>query len=98
MKRLFDILVSACALTVLSPLMLGVAIAIRRDGGPAFYRQKRLTRDGKVFEVLKFRSMRVDAEKDGVARLSTGDADPRIRRIRTSGACGRWPTICPPTP
>lgn len=81
MKRLFDILVSACALTVLSPLMLGVAIAISRDGGPAFYRQKRLTRDGKVFEVLKFRSMRVDAEKDGVARLSTGDADPRITPI-----------------
>ena len=81
MKRLFDIVVSACALTVLSPLMLGVAIAIRRDGGPAFYRQKRLTRDGKVFEGLKFRSMRVDAEKDGVARLSTGDADPRITPI-----------------
>ena len=81
MKRIFDILVSACALAVLSPLMLGVAIAIRRDGGPAFYRQKRLTRDGKVFEVLKFRSMRVDAEKDGVARLSTGDADPRITPI-----------------
>ena len=81
MKRLFDILVSAGALLVLSPLMIGVAIAIRRDGGPAFYRQKRLTRDGKVFEVLKFRSMRVDAEKDGVARLSTGDGDPRITPI-----------------
>lgn len=81
MKRIFDIVVSACALTVLSPLMLGAAIAIRRDGGPAFYRQKRLTRDGKVFEVLKFRSMRVDAEKDGVARLSTGDSDPRITPI-----------------
>ncbi|MBQ8355527.1 MAG: sugar transferase [Oscillospiraceae bacterium] len=81
MKRLFDIVVSACALMVLSPLMIGVGIAIRRDGGPAFYRQKRLTRDGKVFEVLKFRSMRVDAEKDGVARLSTGDADPRITPI-----------------
>ena len=81
MKRLFDILVSACALLVLSPLMIGVGIAIRRDGGPAFYRQKRLTKDGKVFEVLKFRSMRVDAEKDGVARLSTGDADPRITPI-----------------
>ena len=81
MKRLFDILVSACTLVILSPLMLGVSIAIRRDGGPAFYRQKRLTIDGKVFEVLKFRSMRVDAEKDGVARLSTGDADPRITPI-----------------
>ena len=81
MKRLFDIVVSASALVVLSPLMLGVAIAIRRDGGPAFYRQCRLTKDGKRFDVLKFRSMRVDAEKDGVARLSTGDADPRITPI-----------------
>ena len=81
MKRLFDIVVSAGALIVLSPLMLGVAIAIRRDGGPAFYRQCRLTKDGKRFDVLKFRSMRVDAEKDGVARLSTGDADPRITPI-----------------
>ena len=81
MKRLFDILVSASALVILSPLMLGVAIAIRRDGGPAFYRQCRLTKDGKRFDVLKFRSMRVDAEKDGVARLSTGDADPRITPI-----------------
>ena len=81
MKRLFDIVVSACALIVLSPLMLGVAVAIRRDGGPAFYRQCRLTKDGKRFDVLKFRSMRVDAEKDGVARLSTGDADPRITPI-----------------
>lgn len=80
-KRLFDLLVSACALIVLSPVMLAVAIAIRRDGGPALYRQCRLTRDGRQFELLKFRSMRVDAEKDGVARLSTGDADPRITPI-----------------
>ena len=51
------------------------AIAVRADGGPAFYRQVRLTRDGKPFEVLKFRSMRVDAEKDGVARLAAKDDD-----------------------
>ncbi len=81
LKRLFDIVVSACALIVLSPVMLAVAIAIRRDGGPAFYRQCRLTKDGRRFEVLKFRSMRVDAEKDGVARLSTGDADSRITPV-----------------
>ena len=80
-KRLFDIVVSACALVILSPLMLGVAHAVRKDGGPAFYRQCRLTKDGKRFDVLKFRSMRVDAEKDGVARLSTGDADPRITPV-----------------
>ena len=46
-----------------------------------FYRQRRLTKDGKLFDVLKFRSMRVDAEKDGVARLSTGENDDRITPI-----------------
>ena len=46
-----------------------------------FYRQCRLTKDGKKFNVLKFRSMRVDAEKDGVARLSTGDKDDRITKV-----------------
>ena len=80
-KRLFDIVVSACALLLLSPLMAVIAVIIRLDGGPAFYRQCRLTRDGKRFDVLKFRSMRVDAEKDGVARLSTGEADPRITPV-----------------
>jgi len=45
------------------------------------YRQPRLTKNGKVFHVLKFRSMRVDAEKDGVARLSTGDKDDRITPV-----------------
>ncbi len=79
-KRLFDILVSACALLLLSPVMVAVAIAIRRDGGPAFYRQCRLTKDGRRFNVLKFRSMRVDAEKDGVARLAT-EHDDRITPI-----------------
>ena len=79
-KRLFDIVVSACALIVLSPVMLVVAAAIRRDGGPAFYRQCRLTRDGKRFDVLKFRSMRVDAEKDGVARLAS-EHDDRITPV-----------------
>ena len=79
-KRLFDILVSACALILLSPLMLAVGFAIRRDGGPALYRQCRLTKDGKRFDVLKFRSMRVDAEKDGVARLASAH-DDRITPI-----------------
>ena len=61
--------------------MIVFAILIRRDGGPAFYKQCRLTKDGKEFNVLKFRSMRVDAEKDGVARLSTGENDDRITPI-----------------
>ena len=82
LKRTFDILSSALVLLITSPIFAVTAIAIKlTDGGPVFYRQNRLTRNGKVFQVLKFRSMRVDAEKDGVARLSTGDKDPRITPV-----------------
>ena len=81
-KRAFDIIASLCALIILSPLLLVVSIAIKStDGGPVIYKQTRLTRDGKEFQMLKFRSMRVDAESDGVARLSTGDADDRITPV-----------------
>ena len=81
-KRLFDVALSLLAIVVLSPVMLITAIAIKAtDGGPIFYKQVRLTKDGKLFNVLKFRSMRVDAEKDGVARLSTGDNDDRITPV-----------------
>jgi lipopolysaccharide/colanic/teichoic acid biosynthesis glycosyltransferase len=61
--------------------MLIVALIIKSDGGTALYKQERLTKDGKIFKILKFRSMRMDAEKDGVARLSTGDKDPRVTKI-----------------
>lgn len=81
-KRLVDILVSGVMLIVLSPIMLIVAACIKAtDGGPIFYKQVRLTKDGKTFEILKFRSMRVDAEKDGVARLSTGSKDDRVTPV-----------------
>ena len=81
-KRLFDIVVSLVALGVLSPTFLIISIAIKaNDGGPIFYKQRRLTKDGREFNVLKFRSMRVDAEKDGVARLSTGDSDSRVTSV-----------------
>lgn len=81
-KRLVDIVLSAIALVIASPVILVTSILIKReDGGPVFYRQTRLTKDGKEFDILKFRSMRVDAEKDGVARLSSGDNDDRITRI-----------------
>ena len=81
-KRALDIAVSGLAFIVLSPMMAAVAIAIKlTDHGPVFYRQCRLTKDGKKFDVLKFRSMRVDAEKDGVARLSSGDHDDRITPV-----------------
>lgn len=81
-KRLLDIVISAVALVVLSPIFLVTAIAIKAtDHGPVFYKQIRLTKDGKEFGILKFRSMRVDAEKDGVARLSSGDHDDRITPV-----------------
>lgn len=88
-KRLLDIVISAVALVVLSPIFLVTAIAIKvTDHGPVFYKQIRLTKDGKEFGILKFRSMRVDAEKDGVARLSSGEHDDRITHVgRVIRAC-----------
>lgn len=81
-KRLFDIITSSLALIILSPIFLVTAIAIKStDKGPVFYKQCRLTKNGKKFMIHKFRSMRVDAEKDGVARLSTGEKDDRITPI-----------------
>ena len=81
-KRIFDFFVSLVGIIVLSPIMAITAIAIRLyDGGPALYKQIRLTTDGKEYKIWKFRSMRVDAEKDGVARLSSGDKDDRITPI-----------------
>lgn len=81
-KRVFDVISSGIVLLLASPVMFATALAIKlTDGGPIFYKQTRLTKDGKEFGVLKFRSMRVDAEKDGVARLSTGDKDPRITPV-----------------
>ena len=75
-KRGMDIALSLAALVILSPLMLVTAAAIKLyDGGPVFYKQIRLTKDRKEFYVYKFRSMRVDAEKDGVARLASQGAD-----------------------
>ena len=81
-KRLFDLAGSALLLLLLSPVILVTAIAIRLDdGGKVFYRQTRLTKDGKKFKIFKFRSMREDAEQDGVARLSSGDSDDRVTRV-----------------
>lgn len=75
-KRLMDILLSLIALLVFSPIMLVTAAAIKAyDGGPVFYKQLRLTKDRKEFYVYKFRSMRTDAEKDGVARLAQTNDD-----------------------
>ncbi len=78
-KRLFDILFSAGALIVLAPLMLAVALWIKIDSpGPVLFRQARVGRGGKLFDILKFRSMRVDTAAQG-PQLTVGD-DPRITR------------------
>lgn len=80
-KRVMDIVLSLIAIVISSPFMLFTAAAIKLyDGGKVFYRQTRLTKNGKKFEVIKFRSMIQDAEKDGVARLAK-DGDDRITPV-----------------
>ena len=80
LKRTLDIILSALALVALSPVFLVVSILIRSDdGGSILFRQKRVTRDGKLFTIYKFRSMREDAEKDGAQ--FTIDDDPRITKV-----------------
>ena len=82
LKRLFDLSVSTIGLLVLSPFMIVIAAIIRiSDGGSAIYKQERLTKNGALFKIYKFRTMCVDAENDGIARLSTGDDDVRVTRI-----------------
>jgi len=79
-KRVFDIVASGLALVVLSPVMLVCAIWIKRDSeGPVIFRQDRLTKDGRVFKMLKFRSMVQDAEKHGTG-LFNYEGDPRVTR------------------
>ena len=74
-KRMFDIICSMLMLVILSPVMLIISLLVKGyDGGPIFYKQERLTQDGKVFLVYKFRSMRVDSEKAG-ARLAMKNDD-----------------------
>lgn len=81
LKRAMDILISLTGLIVTSPLMLLIAIAIKKeDNGPVFYKQKRATINGREFSILKFRSMIVNAETAGLAIPATGD-DPRITKV-----------------
>jgi sugar transferase (PEP-CTERM system associated) len=80
-KRVFDVVSSAVLLTLASPVMVLTALAIRLDSpGPILYRQERVGLAGKGFSCIKFRSMRTDAEKDGVARWATKN-DSRITRV-----------------
>ena len=80
LKRVLDIVLSLIFLRLLSPLFIIVALGIvLEDHGPVFYRQKRCTIGGRVFPMIKFRSMVVDAEKNGI--LPCTDKDPRVTRV-----------------
>lgn len=91
LKHFFDVLLSATALIVLSPLMLLTAICIKaEDGGPVFYSQLRAGKDGKLFRFYKFRSMYVDADQklDELRSRNESDGptfkindDPRITKV-----------------
>lgn len=81
MKRLFDIFGSLIAIVLLAIPFLIIALMIKlNDGGPVFYTQERLTINRKVFQIIKFRSMKVDSEVDNIARLAKKD-DDRITPI-----------------
>jgi exopolysaccharide biosynthesis polyprenyl glycosylphosphotransferase len=80
-KRGIDLVIATVALIVFSPVMLAVAIAIWiEDRGPIFYRQVRMGLDGKPFEIVKFRSMRVGAENETGAKWAERD-DPRRTKV-----------------
>lgn len=73
-KRMLDLFVSISVLVLLSPLLLFIAIRVKLSSpGPILYKQERVGKDGKVFKILKFRSMGLDAEKDGPALSSDND-------------------------
>lgn len=78
-KRVFDVVLSASGLVCLSPLFLTTAIVIKLDSkGPVFFRQTRVGRYGIPFRIHKFRTMAVNAEKNG--RLTIGNSDQRITK------------------
>ena len=80
-KRFMDILLCLIALAGVGWLMAIVALLIKlEDGGPVFYKQDRVTKDGKVFQIIKFRSMIVNAEADGKAHPAVTD-DERITKV-----------------
>ena len=80
-KRLMDLVICLPVAVIAAPFMVLAAIAIKlEDGGPIFFKQRRATLGGKEFDILKFRSMIVDAEKGGYSIPATGK-DPRITKV-----------------
>lgn len=80
-KRAFDIVVSLILLVVFSPLFLIIYLFIKIGGGPAIYKQERIGKGGKPFYIYKFRSMKVDAEKDGPQLSANVEEEKRLTRI-----------------
>jgi lipopolysaccharide/colanic/teichoic acid biosynthesis glycosyltransferase len=91
LKRFFDIVLSVCALILLAPVFATIALIVKSDGGPVFFRQTRIGLLGREFKMLKFRSMVVDAEarlKELLARNEKASGvtfkmkdDPRITKV-----------------
>ena len=80
-KRIEDIVFSLLGIIITSPIMLIIAVCIKlHDGGPVFYKQERYTRDGKIFDILKFRSMTVHKEEPGAAVI-TQKGDKRVTPV-----------------
>ena len=80
-KRIIDVTLSVLALIVLSWLYLITALLIKLTSkGPVLFKQDRIGKDGKVFKILKFRSMKVNAEKTG-SGVYSGKGDPRVTKI-----------------
>ncbi len=81
MTRALDLVVAALALLLFSPLLAAAAIAIRVEGGgPVLYRQRRVGRDGRAFELLKLRTMVAGSDPVGVGTAVTRD-DPRVTKV-----------------
>lgn len=81
-KRIFDCILAFVALVIFSPLFLICYIAVRyEDGGPAIFKQERIGRFGRPFNILKFRSMRLDAEKFGPELFKGEKVDPRLTKV-----------------
>jgi lipopolysaccharide/colanic/teichoic acid biosynthesis glycosyltransferase len=82
MKRLFDLVCVFFATIVFSPFIVAVYIAIKLDdGGSAIFKQERIGKGGKPFMLYKFRSMKVNAEKDGKPQLWSGEEDERLTKV-----------------
>ena len=80
-KRIFDIFSSFLAIVLLLPIWLIIPIAIKCDSkGPVFFKQERRTKNGRVFKMLKFRSMVVNAEQTGAGLFNYKD-DPRVTKV-----------------